>query len=483
MWLHIPSTYCPSAPAAADLTSPSSLLWQRLASSALWRGKRQPPRSWRLAWLKASWTTHLSGAMCEPSEAELGVAAFIASLPVIPANLSAAPENVSAQGIPATCGRKSAGSSRKRAPKSCSSKTLTRISRSAPMSSSEAWSDLVTRVRSDCLRRQKLARNNSAGVSSSSPWPAATAMDSRGARNRTSSRQPDSKHHDGVTLCDAVLMWSAPTAHDGRRPGADIHSTQGRNLSREAAMWSTPTASLHNDGESSETWNARKERNAEKHGNNGMGTPLTMQASMWAPPTSRDHKRGDIPNRNGSASLSVQADSMWSAPTVADTEGGRKSRSGERSDELLLNGQAAALSTSVSILPVHKTRTPGGRSSRAKPRLAPRFVEWLMGWPDGWTSSAFLETEFIRWKALMRSELSRLCSLSVATTLRQASLLDAREIDAMTAAAPVRVKTAKPTPPAAAIAPRAFDLVDMMQRPTPTQRVRAQRSRKGPPTR
>lgn len=28
--------------------------------------------------------------------------------------------------------------------------------------------------------------------------------------------------------------WSTPSAHDGRRPGSDDGSTQGRNLKREA---------------------------------------------------------------------------------------------------------------------------------------------------------------------------------------------------------------------------------------------------------
>ena len=41
----------------------------------------------------------------------------------------------------------------------------------------------------------------------------------------------------GTPLGIAAQMWSTPNAHDGRRPGPDIHSTQGRNLSREAAEW------------------------------------------------------------------------------------------------------------------------------------------------------------------------------------------------------------------------------------------------------
>lgn len=45
------------------------------------------------------------------------------------------------------------------------------------------------------------------------PYPTPTVNDSRGGRNRTSGRSnPDSKHHDGLTLCDAALMagWQTP---------------------------------------------------------------------------------------------------------------------------------------------------------------------------------------------------------------------------------------------------------------------------------
>lgn len=37
-------------------------------------------------------------------------------------------------------------------------------------------------------------------------------------------------------------QWAAATAHDGRRPGLDTKSTQGANLSRDAALWATPSA-------------------------------------------------------------------------------------------------------------------------------------------------------------------------------------------------------------------------------------------------
>jgi hypothetical protein len=34
-------------------------------------------------------------------------------------------------------------------------------------------------------------------------------------------------------------FWATSNAHDGRRPGADISSTQGGNLNREAANWTS----------------------------------------------------------------------------------------------------------------------------------------------------------------------------------------------------------------------------------------------------
>jgi hypothetical protein len=45
-----------------------------------------------------------------------------------------------------------------------------------------------------------------------------------------------------VGLESQIRHWATPNAHDGRRPGADLNSTQGMNLSRDAAMWPTPMA-------------------------------------------------------------------------------------------------------------------------------------------------------------------------------------------------------------------------------------------------
>ena len=106
-------------------------------------------------------------------------------------------------------------------------------------------------------------------------------------------------------------------------------------------------------------------------------------------------------------------------------------RSGERADELLLKGQAKAWGTPMVadcgekvtpnslqpglILQAYQFGRPGhkmpkgGEAHRATsgPRLNPMFVEWLMGWPLGWTDYAPVGTEWSCWLRLMRSELSR----------------------------------------------------------------------------
>ncbi|MDO1560377.1 hypothetical protein Q0812_13160 [Brevundimonas sp. 2R-24] len=142
---------------------------------------------------------------------------------------------------------------------------------------------------------------------------------------------------------------------------------------------------------------------------------------------------------------------VWSTPAVADVQGGRKARSGERGAELLLNGQAAqvsawatpnardhfpahtaeyiaskkALGHGMSILTdqvehgfhygrlAPTTSTDGEPTSPSGRKLNPLFVEALMGWPPGWTlpsgtaSTGYecSETAWSHWWRAMRSEL------------------------------------------------------------------------------
>ena len=184
------------------------------------------------------------------------------------------------------------------------------------------------------LRQHSSARRKSAratGASGCSSWRSPQAHDvhpgdsARGGRYGT--------EHGGRNLTDEASLWPSPAAHDGRRPGSDETSTQGANLKREAELWQTPS--------------------------------------------------------------------------VADADGGHASRSREREGELLLPGQAKAWATpkaAAGIKPSagkrtssdlsHQAQTTQGGRGSSKPtlgsrqpskRLCPAFVEWLMGWPVGWS--------------------------------------------------------------------------------------------------
>ena len=133
------------------------------------------------------------------------------------------------------------------------------------------------------------------------------------------------------------------------------------------------------------------------------GNPSLGQATArWASPTAADgNSRTADPatSREGSTSLTGQA-AMWATPTAAmwRSEDGDGMRAPKHSPPL-----------SRQVL---RPAMPGAQSSPSDPtssrRLNPLFVEWLMGWPIGWTACEPLGTEWCRWLLLSRSWLLRL---------------------------------------------------------------------------
>lgn len=199
--------------------------------------------------------------------------------------------------------------------------------------------------------------------------------------------------------------WSTPSAHDGRRPGSDEGSTQGRNLKREAEIsWPTPNTPT---------------------GGNLMATP----------------------KHTGGIDLEGAAE-LWQTPSVADVMGGHMNRSGYRSGEMLLKGQVQAMFPTPaardyrsetggaatmnhfnrpagaslpamiehSFLPDQPTANDGQPSSESDPtsprRLNPKFVEWLQGLPEGWISADKINSEVLEtWSYRSREHLRFLFSL------------------------------------------------------------------------
>lgn len=281
----------------------------------------------------------------------------------------------------------------------------------------ETYSDLVTRLSSESLRRRKSAQATRDSASSSSLWPTAKAI-SGGANSKREERGAG-----GPDLQEAAENWGAPTARDWKDGGADLTNVPENGLlGRQAANWPTPTTMLTGDRTAPEVFDARQRKMKERHkGNtgNGCGPDLAMVARTWSTPVATDGEKGG-PNQartaGGMPPLPAQAQN-WSTPSVADTTGSRKSRSGDRSDEPLLNGQAEIVSLRT-LLPDRPISTVGEESSHIRRSLNPLFVEWLMGWPRGWTSQALMppassgsacsETALSLWKQRMRSALLQL---------------------------------------------------------------------------
>ncbi|MCC4250760.1 DNA cytosine methyltransferase [Microbacterium testaceum] len=157
----------------------------------------------------------------------------------------------------------------------------------------------------------------------------------------------------------------------------------------------TPTVVM-NDGESVESWSARRERvKATGVNGNGMGMPLPIAVQLL--PT----------------------------PQVADATGGHATRSGNRADEKLLPGAAvdAVIGWGPYAAAIARWELVMGRPAPSpvrmdgkggKARLNPELTEWMMGWPFGWVTASVI--------GLSRAEQLKACGNGVVTLQAIAAL-------------------------------------------------------------
>lgn len=208
------------------------------------------------------------------------------------------------------------------------------------------------------------------------------------------------------------------------------------DLANKANFWATPDACLFADGFTTtpEEWQQRRDRLKETANNgNGCGTPLAMQAHLW--PTPAGMCSTDRSGKAGAGGEFAQMATSWPTPSARDGRSGLASEETLQDNARPLNEVAVSLwqtpmaseatrggntfqrgnltPSGTSRLFGHQgraTSTPGEKSSRSTKALNPRFVEWLMGLPFGWTGLEPVGTQWSRWWRRMRSELSRLLS-------------------------------------------------------------------------
>jgi len=178
------------------------------------------------------------------------------------------------------------------------------------------------------------------GTESGLSVPTPIAGDAKSACNLTSGRKSDSKHHSGTTLTDFVKMWPTPKSSvRGDCPSERRRDTP--DLASAVKMWPTPDTCAGGTGPS------QMKRNQ----------PRLQDAVKFATPCARDWKEQTL--------------SMSLAKAHGNTE---KSRQLPRQ----LSAECPELH--------------GGQ-------LNPTWVEWLMGWPLGWTGLKPLETDkFQAWR-------------------------------------------------------------------------------------
>lgn len=364
MWLHVPSTCYPSAPASECTTLDSGQL-SMLERSATSSGKPSPPRSWSGLWKRAAWMRRLSGLTLPPSTLDAGAALWMASLRDSLASLGAPPE--SAKEPPTTAGSgPSSLESFARLNRHCaSSKTCLDLFQAADSSTSfltlPSSGSMLSGV---ILKQPPLALRTSATGSGS--WPSARAEDSESCGNH-----PDATD----SLSGAVKNWPTVTVK------SDGDATANRN-------WKTPHRMSSPEGgggefqKAAELWTTPKAlsggANSKREERGAGGPDLQEQTQTWASPRARDWRGGgqDTVRQDGKSRMDMLD---WQAEAYS------------RRDQPQTDGAESS------------PDSPGSR-----PRLNPAFTGWLMGLPWWWTNpgvTSSVRSEMEAYRCALRSRL------------------------------------------------------------------------------
>jgi len=149
-------------------------------------------------------------------------------------------------------------------------------------------------------------------------------------------------------------MWDAGGVYE-------LRNSEPPTSESASSSWPTASASLVNDGEAPESWEARRQRNLAKGINgNGQGTPLTIAAQTW--PTARQEDGESCGNHPGKSDSLTGATRTWPTPNVPN--GGRTTNTtGKREDG---SKRQIDLGAAVTIWPTpqaHDETGPRGKNN------------------------------------------------------------------------------------------------------------------------
>lgn len=220
----------------------------------------------------------------------------------------------------------------------------------------------------------------------SSFWPITRAEDSES----TGAHRGNSD-----TLTNATELWSTPNQDEQKRgPGFTLtdHHYGPHDLTTEAEMWRTPHAPK-----------AGGSRTHTSSSADGHQFTIADQAEMWqTPATDSFRSRGGDPKEE--MGLDQQA-RFWASPRARDFRSGETIQQYGNSRPLSEQVIAFSLPAPTTqfgltfwqrvriLLPLcrrlrRRLPSPYNKArSIFKRKLNPNFVDWLMGWPVGWSSA------------------------------------------------------------------------------------------------
>lgn len=436
-----------------DLSSQSQLLEQSVMS----RSKPLRAKSWLAAWKRKDWMQRLFGRILKPSMADLGAAKWIASLADIPASRLVLLEKNLAQTTQDTSGQTSNDSSQKSSHQSASLKMSPTIYELDLKKSQMTYDKWVTKLRQACLQRRKLVLLTKEKDYLS--WPTVIVSDHLCNPTETPQRwkeRAQEKKAEGINLHKPLRIvaqeaWPTITVTDASvmkaRPPEKMIRKDGRNTLRNPSLaetilqpqdfpksktdlqnkiqglpyqtkkvWPTVTTQdykkrgpnsiqqgLHEESRNWPTVRTSSANGASKK-EIEMGNPkqrLEVMITNW--PTPRAQEPGSTSENYGKGLKNTAIN--WLTPTVSDSEAGFKERTG---DNIMMRLQDQSLRTTKQFSDGRQVPQIMKDGTESQITLNPRFTEWLMGWPVGWTEFELAETEWFHWLRLMRGELLRM---------------------------------------------------------------------------
>jgi len=204
------------------------------------------------------------------------------------------------------------------------------------------------------------------------PTPKASDIDRRDCPSERDRRSP--------FLPSMAILWSTPRSSDGEKGGPNqSFGAGGRPLPSQAAQWPTPTL---------------KGDHNRKGASTSSGDGLATAVAQWPTPSAQTYgtNQGGAMGRTGPIQPSLETLSKtWPSPSARSGKGHSEAQvqrvlSGEQGERA---AGACRLELSAALWPQPgrpAQETPlAGKPTSERVVLSPRFVEALMGFPDGFT--------------------------------------------------------------------------------------------------